>query len=182
MLASRAVRRFDRILVCCFALFALTSFAMEPYVVFAVDLHRAHDPLARAWLLYAERWDPIFLATPPWLRLLCGADLFLFGPAYLVLLYAFVKRKNWIRIPALMFAAVVAFDVSVYYAMEFVTERGRADLLMVVLINLPYWLAPFALIYRMRRAEPFAARQGEPDHESLVGDARPQLARDARVP
>ncbi len=164
---------YDRVLVACFALFAFTSFAMEPYAVFGIDLRRPHDPLAAAWLLYAERWDPIFLAPPPWLRLICGADMFLFGPFYLVLIYAFIKRKRWIRIPGLMFGAVVAFDVTVYYALELWTERGRADLLMVVLINLPYWLVPFFLIYRLRRVE---------DGESVVGAPRSELARDARVP
>jgi EXPERA (EXPanded EBP superfamily) len=177
-----ARRRFDLLLVCWFAMFVLTAFAMEPYTVFAIDLHRAHDPLAAAWRLYAERWDPIFLNPPPWLRLLCGADEFLFGPFYLLLIYAFVKRKNWIRIPALLFGAIVAFDVSVYFALEFWTERGRADLLMVVLINLPYWLVPILLIYRMRRAQPFAPPQGAEKDESLVGARRPQLAGDHRVP
>jgi hypothetical protein len=92
-------RPLDLVLVACFALFAFTSLAMEPYVVFGVDYARAGGPLAAAWQLYTTRWDPAFLDRPLFLRVMCGIDLFIFGPFYLILIYAFVKGRSWIRIP-----------------------------------------------------------------------------------
>ncbi len=149
-------RALDRVLVVWFALFAFTSLAMEPYVVFGLDLHRAHDPLAVAWLLYASRWDPAFLDPPLFLRVMCGLDCFVFGPFYLVLIYAFVRRRDWIRAPALVFVGAVVYSTLVYFGWELVSERGRADLPMVLLVNVPYTLVPLVLAVRMWPPHPFA--------------------------
>src|SRR5579859_4151450 len=110
---------------------------MEPYFVFGVDYHRAHDPFAAAWLFYSQ-WDPAFLERPLWLRIICGIDLFLFGPFYLLLIYALVKRRAWIRVPALMYVAAIVYSTIVYFAWEVID--GRGNLLFVFLINIPYTL------------------------------------------
>ncbi|MFN7952714.1 MAG: emopamil-binding family protein [bacterium] len=152
MLGNRAL---DRVLVACFALFAFTSLAMEPYVVFGLDLRRAGDPLAAGWLFYASRWDPAFLDPPLFLRVMCAIDCFVFGPFYLVLIYAFVKRREWIRAPALVFVGAVVYSTLVYFGWELSSERGRADLPMVVLVNVPYTVVPLVLAARLRRSPPF---------------------------
>ena len=145
--------RSDRVLVGFFALFAFTSLVMEPYFVFGIDYHR-HDPFAAGWLFYSQ-FDPAFLDRPLWLRIMCGIDLFLFGPFYLILIYAFVKRRNWIRVPALLYVSAIVYSTILYFAWEFVSERGRANLLMVVVINIPYTLVPLWLAWRVRAADPF---------------------------
>ncbi len=152
---SLSKRPFDLFLVCCFGLFAFTSLAMEPYPVFHLDLQRIGDPLAAAWRLYASRWDPIFLDAPPWLRLICGLDEFIYGPFYLVLIYAFVRERAWVRVPALMYSAVITVVTSFYFLMELWTERHRASLGLVILINVPYLLVPLLLAFRLRRPAPF---------------------------
>lgn len=148
-------RRLDLLLVACFAVFAFTSLVMEMYIVFGVDLRSATDPLGRAWLLYT-RWDPLFLDTPMWLRIMCGIDGFVFGPFYLVLIWALVRERGWIRIPALLYVSAIVYSTLVYFGYEFVVERERADLAMVVLINVPYTIMPLVLGWRMRAADPFA--------------------------
>jgi hypothetical protein len=148
-------RPFDLALVCCFALFAFTSLVMEPYAVFSIDLHRAGDPFAAGWLLYASRWDPVFLDPPLFMKIICAFDLFLYGPFYLVLIYAFVKRRDWIRIPALLYVTAICFSTGEYFIWEFISERGRADMTMVVLVNVPYMIVPLLLAWRVRAVEVF---------------------------
>ena len=152
-------RPLDLALVVCFAVFAFTSLVMEMYIVFDVDLRNpGADPFARAWALYC-RWDPIFLDTPPWLRIMCAIDGFVFGPFYLVLIAGLVRAREWIRLPALLYVAAIVYSTLVYFGYEFVVERERADLVMVVLINVPYTIVPVMLGVRMwpRSAAPATA-------------------------
>jgi hypothetical protein len=150
-------RPFDLALIFFFGLFAFTSLVMEPYFVFGVDYRRASDPFAAGWLLYATRWDPAFLDRPLFLRIICGIDLFVFGPFYFVLIYAFVKERSWIRIPGLLYVSAIVYSTVEYFAWEFIGERNRADMLMVVVCNIPYTLVPLALAWRLRHRAPFAA-------------------------
>ena len=149
-------RPFDLVLVAFFALFAFSSLVMEMYVVFGADLRSARDPFGRAWHFYASIWDPIFLDTPLWLRVMCGIDGFVFGPFYLVLIYAFVRRRDWIRIPAIVFVSAIVYSTLVYFGVELLGEGARANLPMVVLVNVPYTIVPLLLAWRVRRPLPFA--------------------------
>lgn len=150
--------RGDRVFVFFFALFAFTSLAMEPYVVFGVDLHRHGDPLAAGWLLYASRWDPIFLAPPLPMKIICAFDMLFYGPFYLLAIWAFVKRREWIRIPAIVYITAIATTTLEYFVWEIVGERGRADMLMVVVFNVPYLIVPAALAWRVRKTPLFSTR------------------------
>jgi hypothetical protein len=147
------VSRSDKILVGCFALFALTSLVMEPYFVFGIDYQR-HDPFAAGWRFYSQ-FDPAFLDRPMWLRIICAIDLFVFGPFYLVLIYAFVKQRSWIRIPALLYVSAIVYSTVLYFAWEFINERDRANLWVVVAVNIPYTLVPLWLARRVAPPDPF---------------------------
>ena len=149
----------DLALVGFFVLFAFTSLVMEMYIVFDVDLATCTDPFGRAWHLYASRWDPLFLDTPLWLRIMCGIDGFVFGPIYLALIYGFVRRREWVRELGLMFAAAIIYSTIVYFTYEVVAEAGRADLLMVFVVNLPYTIVPLALAARLWRSPVFSGVQ-----------------------
>lgn len=157
-------RPLDLILVACFALFAFTSLVMEMYIVFGVDLRTATDPFGRAWRLYCQ-WDPLFLDTPMWLRIMCAIDGFVFGPFYLVLIAAFVREREWIRIPALIYVSAIVYSTLVYFAYEFIAEAGRANLAMVVLVNVPYTIVPLLLGGRVARGPVFS--EPRPDDPAL---------------
>ncbi len=146
----------DRALIVCFGLFAFTSICMEPYITFGVDLARATGPLGRAWYFYARSWDPLFLEQPAYMRVMTGIDEWVYGPMYLVLIYAFVRRRTWIRVPALLFSGAVIYSTLVYFLTEFVSEGHRANLAMVTVVNIPYTIVPCVLAWRMWRPDPFS--------------------------
>jgi hypothetical protein len=151
----------DRFLVACFGVFAFTSICMEPYITFGVDLARATDPLGRAWYFYARNWDPLFLDQPAYMRIMTGIDEWVYGPMYLVLIYAFVRRRDWIRLPGLLYCGAIIYSTLVYFLTEFLTERYRANLPMVTLVNIPYTIVPCLLVWRLWHPSPFAARNRE---------------------
>lgn len=150
-------RPFDSFLVFWFSLFAVSSLVFEPFIVFGVDLSTTSDIFGRTWYWYASSFDPIFVATPLWLRIMCGIDAFVFGPFYLVLIYALVRARNWIRVPALLYGAAIVYSTIVYFGYEFLdtANRAEANLLAVFLVNVPFTIVPLLLMWRMRRPEPF---------------------------
>ena len=59
-------------------------------------------------------------------------------PSYLVLVYAFVRRRNWIRMPALLCGAAMFYSIAVYVLMEIFNEHAAdTNLPMVLLIGAP---------------------------------------------
>jgi len=153
-------RPLDAFLVFWFCLFAVSSLVYEQFIVFGVDLSAATDIFGRSWYWYARSFDPIFLDTPSWLRVMCTIDAYVFGPFYLVLIYALVREQNWIRIPALLYGAAIVYSTLVYFGYEFLDEanRAHANLLAVLLVNIPFTLLPLLLMWRVRHPDPFGAQ------------------------
>jgi hypothetical protein len=152
-------RRLDVFLVFWFCLFAISSLVYEQYVIFGVDLSKATDVFGRSWYWYASSIDPVFLDTPLWLRIMCAIDGYVFGPFDLVLIFALVRGRNWIRIPALLYAAAIVYSTAVYFGWELLDapNRAEANLLGILLVNIPYTIIPLLLMWRMRNPEPFGS-------------------------
>ncbi len=157
-------RPLDAFLVLCFGLFAISSLIFEPFIVFDVDLSTTTDPVGRTWYWYARSFDPIFLDTPLWLRIMCGIDAFVFGPFYLVLIYALARARNWIRVPALLYAAAIVYSTLVYFGYEVLepSNRAQVNLLAVFLVNIPFTVVPLVLMSRMRSTPAFKAPGAAP--------------------
>jgi hypothetical protein len=153
-------RPFDAFLVACFSVFAVSSLVYEQFIVFGVDLSTTTDIFGRSWYWYARSFDPVFLDTPLWLRIMCGIDAYVFGPCYLVFIYAFTRCRDWVRIPALLYGAVIVYSTVVYFGWEFLdaANRQQANLLAITVVNIPYTIVPLLLMWRVRHPEPFAHR------------------------
>jgi len=150
-------RPFDAFLVFWFGLFAISSFLFEPYIALGIDLASATGPVGRTWHWYAASFDPVFLDTPLWLRIMCGIDWIVFGACYPVFIYAFARQRNWVRVPALLYGAAIVYSTAVYFGWEFTSaeNRAQANLWGVFVVNIPYTLVPLLLLWRVRRPEPF---------------------------
>ena len=139
------------------SLFCFTSLVFEQYIVFGVDLAASDDIIAQSWYWYAKSFDPVFLDTPLWLRVMCAIGAYVFGACYLFFIYALVKGNNAIRMPALLYGAAIVYSTVVYFAWEFLDEQNRqeANLLAVFVVNIPYTIIPLMLMWRVRDAKPF---------------------------
>ena len=156
-MTSLLKRPFDAFLVFWFCVFAFTSLVYEQYIVFGVDLAKTTEPIGWSWYWYAKSFDPVFLKTPLWLRIMCGIDAYVFGPMYLYLIWAFIKEKDSVRIPALLYGSAIVYSTLVYFGWEFLSpaNRAEANLPVVVLVNIPYTIVPLMLMWRVRYARPF---------------------------
>jgi emopamil binding protein len=82
-------------------------------------------------------------------------------PFYVVLVFALVKGKNWIQLPAVVYATmIVTLTGIVVFGVEFfgdpATRTGNPPKFLA--FNLPYVLVPLLLLIRMRAARPFTRR------------------------
>jgi hypothetical protein len=154
-------RPFDAFLVFCFCVFSISSLVYEQFVVFGVDLSSTTDIFGRSWYWYARSFDPVFLDPPLWLRIMCTIDAYVFGAFYLVFIYAFVKGRNWVRIPALLYGSAIVYSTIVYFGWEFLDaeNRAQANLLAVFVVNIPYTIVPLLLMWRVRQREPFGRHE-----------------------
>ncbi len=152
-------RKFDYFFIIFFSLFFITSMIsdMMPTVFGSLESN-LDNPLMKANYDYAIGCDPLFLNPPVWMRFVTGLSAFVYGPFYLVLVYAFIKGKNWIQLPAVMYGTAISVITGVIvFGVEFFGEPEWQcqNLGRFLPLNLPYVLIPILLIIRMRREKPF---------------------------
>jgi hypothetical protein len=104
---------------------------------------------------WGNNFDPLQNARPPWWRATIWLDVLLFGPFYAVAIWAIVKGKEWIRIPAIFWAGVMFANVSIIMMEEMVGPYATPARGTVIAANLPWWLLPFFVVWRFRKEHPF---------------------------
>lgn len=121
----------------------------EHYPAFAKDILAFH---------ISQFHDPLMATCPVWLQSFIVCELFFQLPFFVLALYAFATRGNWIRIPAIVYGAHTAttlVPILAYLATVVpdpnspsgpLSSSDRAALLAVYL---PYALVPALLVWRM---------------------------------
>ena len=112
-------------------------------------------PPLRALYDWAVRVEPAHLDPPPSLIASCLLDGFVHAPFLLLLIYALVTGRAWIRIPAFVYAGSAVTNMFIYFWVTFLGAHPPLDLAVYVPLNLPWLVMPLLLVWRMRRPEPF---------------------------
>lgn len=155
-------RPIDLFFAVLFVVFALTSGISDAVPTLGIEMSPdSPNPLARANYWYAVDADPLFMHPPVWMRIVTGLSTFVYGPFYLVLAWALVKGKNWIQLPAVIYATMIAsitgfivFGVEFFGEPEFRTQNP----LKFLSLNTPYVFFPLLLLARMRKPLPFTRK------------------------
>jgi hypothetical protein len=100
--------------------------------------------------------DPLLFARPPWWRATIWIVAVLFGPYYAFAIYAFIRGRNWIRIPSIIYASIMLTNVTIILSEEIWGPHASPHLLSVVGANASWIIVPALLLVRMRR-EPYPA-------------------------
>lgn len=103
---------------------------------------------------FGNAHDPLLMARPPFWEMTIWIDVLLFGPFYAFAIYAFIRGRNWIRVPALVWSGMVLSNVLIILMEERYGRFANPDFPFVVAVNLPWLLLPILMILRMRR-DPF---------------------------
>lgn len=144
-------------------LFITYFFDLEQIVIPNVS-HFSYPAWPPPFLVNLSHWwgrtfDPLLLARPVWWRAMIWIEVLTFGPYYIVAIFAFVKGKSWIRMPSVIYSAVMLTNVTVILSEETWGPHASPALLAVVGANASWVIFPVLIIVRMwREGSPFAAR------------------------
>jgi emopamil binding protein len=104
---------------------------------------------------YGSSLDPLLMARPVWWRMTIWIDSLFYGPFYAVAIYAFVKGKDWIRIPSIFYSGMMFAGVSIILGEEFAGPNATPHFPSVLALNLPWLLFPLFLTARLWKEHPF---------------------------
>ena len=105
---------------------------------------------------YGSSFDPLLMARPQWWKMTIWIDVLFYGPFYVLAIYAFVKGKDWIRIPAVFYSGMMFMGVSIILGEEMRGTQATPHFPFVLALNLPWLLTPIFLTLRLRKEHPFA--------------------------
>jgi peptidoglycan/LPS O-acetylase OafA/YrhL len=159
---SLRLRPVDVFFVVIFSAFTITSLISDLLPTLGVDIsHPSSNFFVNSNWWYAHDTDPLFMTPPVWMRIVTGLSAFVYMPFYVLLVLALIKGWNWIQLPAVIYAAIIAaitgilvFGVEFFGEPQWVTPNPAKFLAF----NLPYVLVPILLLIRMRGPRPFARR------------------------
>ena len=108
---------------------------------------------------YGNTIDPLLIARPIWWKMTIWIDVLFFGPFYAFAIYAFIKGREWIRIPCFVWAGMMMSNVIIILGEEIAGPHVSPQLPLVLLLNAPWLFMPLVVIYRMARSpHPFTER------------------------
>lgn len=161
-------RRRDWFFVIMYSLFALTSLI--------TDTININQPSRDSWyflerFMFANGNETLILQNPRFVQVTVGyVSALLFGGFCLVLVYAFVRGRDWIRLPAVFYAGMVVMGTAVYLAVGILGDAPLfqracgpdstfdykfANAALSLAYNLPYPVVALLLVARMWRERPF---------------------------
>lgn len=164
----------DWFFVVMYAMFASTSFLIDTANTVGRPNPRSANPMARFVYDHVAGMDPVLIANPRFVQVTVGfISAMLFGVFYLVLIYAFVRGREWIRLPAVFYAGMVVMGTGVYLGVAVLGDAPLFALacgpgsgfdykspsaLLSIAVNVPYPLVGLLLVARMWRPHPFTRR------------------------
>lgn len=106
---------------------------------------------------WGRTYDPALMARQPYWRATIWLDVLGFGPFYALAIYAFVKGRDFIRVPAFVWAGVMFANVIIILFEEFLGAHATPRPGVVLAANLPWLVMPWLVVARLaRHSHPFA--------------------------
>ncbi len=110
---------------------------------------------------WGKNFDPVLMARPVWWKATIWIDSIFFGPFYTAGLYAFIKGKEWIRIPCFVYSGLMFANVTIILSEEIWGPHATPALGLVLLANAPWLLFPIFITWRMGKDEHPFTREGQ---------------------
>jgi len=99
---------------------------------------------------WGKTFDPVLLARPVWWRATIWLDVFLFGPYYVLALYAFIKGRDWIKDLSFVWSGIMFANVFIIMMEEMIGPNATHSRIAVWAANLPWFICPLFMFLRMR--------------------------------
>src|SRR5215470_8485150 len=132
-------RPLDIILVAFFAINLLfVSYLIDiEQLVIADPAHFTYPiwppgPVIDAVHWWGNNFDPLLMARPVFFKVTIWLDNLLYGPFYLIGIYAFIKGKEWIRLPGIIYAVSMISGVIMILSEEAFGQYHTSHLALVI--------------------------------------------------
>ncbi|SRR5712692_3160670 len=154
-------RKTDWVLIAFFAvnLFFITYFVDIEQLTIANPAHFHYPawppaPIVNLVHSYGRQYDPLLLARPAFWRMTIWIDVLWNGPFYVAAIYALIRGRDWIRLPALVWCGSMTAVVLIILAEEYSGVHATPHFGIVLVLNLPWLVLPLATLIRMAREHP----------------------------
>ncbi len=107
---------------------------------------------------WGANFDPVLLARPPWWKATIWIDAVFFGPFYVFAIYAYTRGREWIRMPSVLYAAMLFTNVVIILSEEYFGPHATPAPGLVFLANLAWLVFPIVIVWRMWRPHPFTKK------------------------
>ena len=153
-------RRIDILFVGFFLInLLLVSYVIDIEQIIIADPHHFTYPIwpppavidAIHW--WGNNFDPLLMARPVFFKVTIWLDNLLYGPFYLLAIYAFIKGKEWIRLPSIIYAVSMISGVIMILSEEAFGQFRTPQLALVVAANASWIIFPLLLLFRMGLTE-----------------------------
>jgi hypothetical protein len=98
---------------------------------------------------WEKSFDPLLWARPAWYRATIWLDVLFFGPFYVAALYAYSRGRDWIRMPSVIWAAMMLTNVFIILFDEINGTHATPRPLVVAVANASWLLVPLAVLWRV---------------------------------
>lgn len=151
-----AKRRIDIILILFFLINLLfVSYVIDiEQIVIANPAHFTYPiwpprPAVDAIHWWGNSFDPLLMARPVFFKVTIWLDNLLYGPFYLVAIYAYSKGKEWIRLPSIIYAVSMMSGVIMILSEEAFGQYHTSHLAIVVAANASWIIFPLIILFRL---------------------------------
>ncbi len=143
-LRERPVDLFFVVVFSCFICTCILFDALNALDVSISDT--SSNALARLlYQHYAKDTDLLVVANPFWVQLQLWVSAFLFAPFSACAIYALIKGRDWIHIPAIAFASAMTYSLILYLGAQFSAPYVSPAPVKILAFNLPYAIVAIAL-------------------------------------
>jgi hypothetical protein len=118
-------------------------------------------------------FDPALIAREPWWRATIWIDQVFFGPFYVFAIYAYIKGREWIRIPSIIWGSVLITNVTIILFEEIAGEHASDALGIVLFANASWVIFPLLTIGRMWAAGEHPFTEPDPGVEGVPAPPPP---------
>jgi len=105
---------------------------------------------------WTETCDPLLQHNPFWLKVLAVYSPFIYTPLYLLAIYAFIKGRNWIKTPLILWVGALWATLIVILAEGIYGEFKSNNVPLFFGTYVGYGLFPLLVLYRVSGREPFS--------------------------
>ncbi len=146
-------KKVDFFLILGCGFLAISSFCIDSVFALGIPLSsNSPNILSRLiYTLYAKNTDFLLISMPLFLRIQTVISTFIFGPLNVLFVYGLIKKKNWIRIPILMYAASMIYGMFIVFGVTFLGDFQTGNLIKYLSFTLPYLIIPMVLAWRVRK-------------------------------